>query len=255
MVKELEIQGRCSFKALKTYKTNKGVCMEPFNTLKRDKRLEPFYSQYQIPSGEWLEEKFKSLKLGWLKASEMEIYLAYMLMYQQNHLHRSAFDIADFYGYTESKVAKLQIEFARRFKKIEGEGDAEFLTRIFRSMFPKGADEKPSISIAVDGDKVCFSVRNAADARRIKRIAAERGLVVGSVVNNTEFSLKAEVFASLFMECDAKFKSRMKACIKRSDRSWEELFPTLGQTITRKGVRILKDVCTNTIIDFVCSKM
>ena len=70
---------------------------------------------YKEPDLEWLKKAFKDVKLGWLKVSEMEEYLAYMQMYANNDLGRVAYEVADEYGYTESKIAKLQVEFARRF--------------------------------------------------------------------------------------------------------------------------------------------
>ena len=215
-------------------------------------RPKAFYDQYQEPSVGWLNKKLVGVKLGWLKASEMEIYLAYMQMYSNGHLHCDAYDIADLYGYTESKVAKLQVEFARRFKN-NTEDDKQFLTRILESMRPAKDKEDALIKVSNDNGKLCFSVKNASEVRRIRRIAAKNGLVVGSVINNTEFSLQPDVFASLFMVCDSDFKKQMKKYAEKTGKTLAEAFPTTGQLITRVGVDIVKNVGSNTLISLMGS--
>ena len=209
-----------------------------------------FYEQYQEPTIEWLNEKLNGIKLGWLKASEMEIYLAYMQMYSRQHLHQSPYDIADLYGYTESKVAKLQIEFARRFKKDGSEDDVKFRERIFRSMLSQN-NEEPLIKVSNDAGKLCFSLTNASDVRRIRRIAAKEGLVIGNVVNNTEFSLLPYVFASLFMVCDTKFRKQMELHVKNKGKILSDVFPTTGQLITRVGIDIIKNIGSSALEDLI----
>ena len=209
-----------------------------------------FYGQYEEPSVDWLNKKLKDVKLGWLKASEMEIYLAYMQMYSRKHLHCGAYDIADFYGYTESKVAKLQIEFSRRFKKDLSEDDVKFRARILDSMISK-SNEDPLIKVTNDAGKLCFTVNNASDVRRIRRIAAKEGLAIGNVVNNTEFSLHPYVFATLFMVCDSSFKRQMEKYVKKSGATLSEVFPSTKQLITRAGIEILKSISSAALVESV----
>lgn len=209
-----------------------------------------FYDQYQEPSIDWVNEKLNGIKLGWLKASEMEIYLAYMQMYSRRHLHRSPYDIADLYGYTESKVAKLQIEFARRFKRGESEDDVKFRERIFKSMVSRNGED-PLIKVSNDAGKLCFSITNASDVRRVRRIAGKEGLVIGNVVNNIEFSLHSYVFASLFMVCNTDFKKRMEKYVKKEGMVLAEVFPTTGQLITRVGIDIMKNISSAVLVDLV----
>ena len=209
-----------------------------------------FYEQYQEPSVDWLNKKLRDIKLGWLKASEMEIYLAYMQMYSRKHLHCGAYDIADFYGYTESKVARLQIEFARRFKNDQSEDDVKFRERILKSMLAKG-NEAPLIKVTNDAGKLCFSVNNASDVRRIRRIAAKVGVAIGNVINNSEFSLHPYVFATLFMVCDSSFKKQMEKYVKSYGATLAEVFPSTKQLITRAGIEILKNVGSSALLELV----
>ena len=125
---------------------------------------------YQKPDLKWLKDLFQDIKIGWLKASEMEIYLAYMLMYTNNDLGRVAYEIADEYGYTESKVAKLQVEFARRFKTKEK--DDVFLTRIFMAMTKK--NESLRIVPIIKNDAISFTLYDAGDARRLRNIIVKK---------------------------------------------------------------------------------
>lgn len=52
------------------------------------------------PDLNWLKAQFANIKPGMLKASELEVYIAYMLMFED--LGKSRFELADKYGYTET---------------------------------------------------------------------------------------------------------------------------------------------------------
>ena len=216
---------------------------------KKDLSLKGFYEAYKEPNEIWDGEQFKNLKLGWLKASEMEIYFAYMLMYMRKDLHKSTFEIADLYGYTESKVAKLQIEFSRRFKIYQSIDDDTFLKAIFGAMI----GDSPSIVVLIDDTKLSFAIKDAADARRIRRIASERGLVIGGGINKQEFSLLPFVFASLFSKSNHRLSERMKECILKnaSKESLKEVFPEEGEIITAKGIQLLKDIGREVLIGVI----
>lgn len=160
---------------------------------------------YQKPDLKWLKNLFQDIKIGWLKASEMEIYLAYMLMYANNDLGRVAYEIADEYGYTESKVAKLQVEFARRFKTKEK--DDVFLTRIFKAMTKK--NESLRIVPIIKNDAISFTLYDAGDARRLRNIICRTGMMAISDSSKLVFNLTPEVFAALFVDCSEEFKQRL----------------------------------------------
>jgi hypothetical protein len=161
---------------------------------------------YKEPDLEWLKKAFKDVKLGWLKASEMEVYLAYMLMYANNDLGRVAYEVADEYGYTESKVAKLQVEFARRFKTKED--DAAFLNRIFKAMINKKDTHR--IVPIVRKETISFTLYDAGDARKLRNIICRTGMMAISDSSKLVFTLTPEVFAALFVECSYVFKNRLE---------------------------------------------
>lgn len=160
---------------------------------------------YKEPDLEWLKKAFKDVKLGWLKASEMEVYLAYMLMYANNDLGRVAYEVADEYGYTESKVAKLQVEFARRFKAKEE--DADFLNRIFKAMINKKDPHR--IVPIVRKETISFTLYDAGDARKLRNIICRTGMMAISDSSKLVFNLTPEVFAALFVDCSEEFKQRL----------------------------------------------
>ena len=119
----------------------------------------------------------------------MEVYLAYMLMYANNDLGRVAYEVADEYGYTESKVAKLQVEFARRFKTKED--DIAFLNRIFNAMINK-TDPHRIVPI-VRKETISFTLYDAGDARKLRNIICRTGMMAISdssklVFNSLYFS-------------------------------------------------------------------
>lgn len=162
--------------------------------------------KYKEPDLEWLKKAFKDVKLGWLKASEMEVYLAYMLMYANNDLGRVAYEVADEYGYTESKVAKLQVEFARRFKTKED--DIAFLNRIFNAMINK-TDPHRIVPI-VRKETISFTLYDAGDARKLRNIICRTGMMAISDSSKLVFNLTLEVFAALFVDVNADLKKQLE---------------------------------------------
>jgi hypothetical protein len=161
---------------------------------------------YKEPDLEWLKKAFKDVKLGWLKASEMEVYLAYMLMYANNDLGRVAYEVADEYGYTESKVAKLQVEFARRFKTKED--DIAFLNRIFNAMINKKDPHR--IVPIIKKETISFTLYDAGDARKLRNIICQTGMMAISDSSKLVFNLTLEVFAALFVDVNVDLKKQLE---------------------------------------------
>ena len=191
-----------------------------------------YKEEYKEPDLEWLKKAFKDVKLGWLKASEMEVYLAYMLMYANNDLGRVAYEVADEYGYTESKVAKLQVEFARRFKKKEE--DIAFLNRIFNAMINKN-DPPYRIVPIVRKETISFTLYDAGDARKLRNIICRTGMMAISDSSKLVFNLTPEVFAALFVECSDVFKNRLEDNLPEDIvGEFKKLFPLPHEKVVEK---------------------
>lgn len=207
-------------------------------------------SSYTPNDINWLKGRFSNIKLGWLKASEMEIYLAYMLMYAENDLDKRAYEIADKYGYSESKVAKLQVEFARRFK--EEEAEEVFLLRIFDSMLNFGGDHR--VIPIIDQNVISFTLYDAADARRLRNIISSKGMMSISDSSKLVFKLTPPVFASLFADCRKDFKGRLKTELIKAnttENDLKKLFKTKSEEwicyLKNKGLSIAENILCNAV--------
>ena len=204
-------------------------------TSAEEKELTMRKDTYEKPDIVWLKEKFKDLKLGWLKASEMEVYLAYMLMYEDD-FEKSVYDIAEEYGYTESKVRKLQVEFAKRFVDCSKmENDDAFLCRVFSSMLSE--DELSRIKLDIKPSAITFTIYNPADARRFRKIIMQKGVMSYSDFSKDVFHLSPIVFAILFRGCNKDFDSRLNDALlksKTTKMNLRNLFPTRLEKTSRR---------------------
>lgn len=153
-------------------------------------------NDFEKPSVEWLNEKFHTLTLGSLKASELEIYLAYMLMHHRGELNTDSFLLADIYGMSEQKVRRLQVEFAKRFS-VRKDGVKIISDRIFGN---KNQENRIVLDISDDQKKISFSVKNAAWMHELKKLLAEEGLTWREERNPRAITLKTQVFAYVFRD-------------------------------------------------------
>ena len=197
---------------------------------------------YQKPDIKWLKEKLNGIKLGWLKASEIEVYVAYMLMYD-NDLEKTIYDVAEEYGYTESKVTKLQVEFSKRFRRKE-EDDSEFLERIFNAMISK--TESSQIIPIVTEKMISFTLYDATDARRLRKIINKTGMMSISDTSKLVFNLPPIIFATLFLDCCNPFREGVIDSVQKQTKEdlknvipskWKKTLSTvvrIGQFITEQ---------------------
>ena len=153
---------------------------------------------FEKPSVMWLDEKFSRLSLGSLKASELEIYLAYMLMYHRGELNTDSFLLADKYGMSEQKIRKMQVEFARRFVAQSNENSVKIIADgIFGG---KDCNDRIVLDVSDDQKKISFSVKNAAWMHELKRLLAEEGLTWREERNPRAITLETQVFAYVFRD-------------------------------------------------------
>ena len=160
----------------------------------KNKSLEDF----QAPTLEWLDQKFSVHTLGCLKSSELEIYLAYMLMYQRGQLNTDSFLLADEYGMSEQKIRKLQIEFAKRFAAQSNEDSVKIIADgIFGG---KNCDDRIVLDVSDDQKRISFSVKNAAWVHELKRLLVKEGLTWREERNPRAITLETQVFAYVFRD-------------------------------------------------------
>lgn len=155
-------------------------------------------NDFEEPSVEWLNKKFQSSTLGGLKASELEIYLAYMLMYCRGELYTDSFLLADEYGMSEQKIRKLQIEFAKRFS---AQHDDDGVKIISDGIFGNDNQEhRIVLDVSDDQKRISFSVRNAAWMHGLKKLLAKEGLTWREDRNPRAITLETHVFAYVFRD-------------------------------------------------------
>ena len=210
---------------------------------------------YEVPDLAWLKKKFKDVKLGWLKASEMEVYLAYMLMHE-NDLEKTPYDLAEEYGYTESKIRKLQVEFAKRFLDYEKrECDKDFLKRIFNLMLSE--DESHRIKLDLKPSEISFTIYDPADARTLRRIISKRGVMSYSDLSMQVFHLTPTVFAIMFRGCNESFDKRLNEELLSngvSEKNLKAFFPTKCDKAVEKckdGIKLIANQVMSSALSMV----
>ena len=164
---------------------------------------------FQEPDLNWLEDQFKNIRIGAMKASELEIILAYQLMWKAGNLTKSPYDIAREYGYTEAKASRLLQEFACRFHKEEG--DSAFLGRLWDSITGKDASETgDSIVPIVQGTDILLSIQSPYDRNRLRHIVESKGLPWIGDFNKKLVRLPLFILVYVFQGQSPKFKDAIQ---------------------------------------------
>ncbi len=168
-----------------------------------------FKDGFPEPNSTWLRDQFSKTRIGAMKASELELYLAYQLMWANDDLSKSPYDIASTYGYTESKTARLLQEFSVRFR-VE-EDDAQFLARLWNSIVGQdpGATSG-SIVPVVQGSEVALSIQSPYDRNRLRHIVENEGLPWSSDFNKKLVRLPLFILVYVFRGQNAKFKDAIQ---------------------------------------------
>ena len=164
---------------------------------------------FQEPDLDWLEAQFKTTRIGAMKASELEIILAYQLMWKAGDLTKSPYDIAREYGYTETKATRLLQEFACRFR--EKEDDATFLARLWCSITGKETIETDNAIVPVVQDTdILLSIQSPYDRNRLRHIVENKGLPWGGDFNKKLVRLPLFILVYVFQGQSPKFKDAIQ---------------------------------------------
>lgn len=161
------------------------------------------------PNFAWLREQFSKTRIGAMKASELELYLAYQLMWANGDLSKSPYDIASKYGYTETKAARLLQEFSARFR-VE-EDDAEFLARLWNSIVGQDSGTTSgSIVPVIQGSEVALSIQSPYDRNRLRHIVESEGLPWSGDFNKKLVRLPLFILVYVFRGQSPKFKDAIQ---------------------------------------------
>lgn len=157
----------------------------------------PAKDGFPEPNSTWLREQFSKTRIGAMKASELELYLAYQLMWEAGDLAKSPYDIARKYGYTESKATRLLQEFSYRFR--EKEEDSAFLDRLWRSITGKdmGKSDGAVVPIVQDTD-ILLSIQSPYDRDRLRNIVENEGFPWLGDFNKKLVRMPVLTFAYIF---------------------------------------------------------
>ncbi len=163
------------------------------------------------PDLNWLKAQFANIKPGMLKASELEVYIAYMLMFED--LGKSRFELADKYGYTETKINRLLMEFGKRFPS---ESHSDIMKKIADSIL-----ESHTTELLVSGEKgkdfFSFCVNNPIYLYEIKKELEESALIVDTSFNKNVVKITAYGFAYIFRNYNEKLHKKLDLFVKDKD--------------------------------------
>ena len=160
---------------------------------------------FQVPDLDWLEDQFKTVRIGAMKASELEIILAYQLFWKAGNLTKAPYDIAREYGYTESKATRLLQEFSYRFR--ENEDDSAFLARLWNCITGKNTNETDNAIVPVFQDTdILLSIQSPYDRNRLRHIVETEGLPWIGDFNKKLVRMPLLIFAYIFRNHNTGFK-------------------------------------------------
>lgn len=169
----------------------------------------PVKDGFPEPNSTWLRGQFSKTRIGAMKASELELYLAYQLMWANDDLSKSPYDIASTYGYTETKAARLLQEFSVRFR-IE-ENDEQFLARLWKSIAGQDSGAAScSIVPVVQGREVALSIQSPYDRNRLRHIVESEGLPWSGDFNKKLVRLPLFILVYVFRGQSPKFKDAIQ---------------------------------------------
>lgn len=164
---------------------------------------------FSEPNSTWLRDQFSKARIGAMKASELELYLAYQLMWANDDLGKSPYDIASTYGYTEAKAARLLQEFSVRFRSEEN--DAQFLARLWNSIVGQDSGATSgSIVPVVQGSEVALSIQSPYDRNRLRHIMESDGLPWSGDFNKKLVRLPIFILVYVFRGQSPKFKDAIQ---------------------------------------------
>jgi hypothetical protein len=98
-------------------------------------------TDYTEPTLEWLRDQFAVVPFGVLRPAEIEIILAYFLMYHDDMLEKSEYELAEKYRITESKALRLKLEFGKRWLHDQEKSFATVVAGIGKHIFEDRAIE------------------------------------------------------------------------------------------------------------------
>ena len=119
-------------------------------------------SKYATPDAEWLKNQFAHLPLGVVRPSEMEIILAYMLMFYNDDLGKNEYDLAKDYRLSEAKALRLKAEFDKRWGTKSWD---DIVFNIGEKIF----GENRSIELETDDKRVSFILADPTELNALKR--------------------------------------------------------------------------------------
>ena len=161
---------------------------------------------FQEPNLDWLEAQFKTTRIGAMKASELEILLAYQLFWKAGDLTKSPYDIAHEYGYTETKAARLLQEFSYRFR--EKEDDSAFLARLWRCITGKDTNAADYLIVPiVQGSEILLSIQSPYDRNRLRNLVESDGLPWSGDFNKKLVRMSLLIFTYVFRKQYAGFNN------------------------------------------------
>jgi len=180
---------------------------------------------FQVPDLDWLNDQFKTVRIGAMKASELEIILAYQLMWKAGDLAKSPYDIAREYGYTETKAARLLQEFSYRFR--EKEDDSAFLARLWRCITGQDTSETGNVIVpVVQKSDILLSIQSPHDRNRLRNIVETEGLPWMGDFNKKLVRMPLLIFAYVFRDHNPGFDAVVTTARKTLITELKTIKPT-----------------------------
>jgi hypothetical protein len=168
------------------------------------------YPEYVEPDIDWLKKQF-TVPLGAVRLSEMEIPLAYLLMYHNSDLDKSEYDLAEIYHFSEAKARRLKTEFGLRYRRISD--FASVVAGIGKKLF---MDRIIEIDYDQASGKVSFPLTDPLELRAMKQALDFNNLPYHGDFNGKLVKLTADKFICIFLRYYSGLYETLKSCLSKN---------------------------------------
>jgi hypothetical protein len=169
--------------------------------------IEEFY-MYEKPSIELLTEYLSKSPFGTIKTTEMETLLFYVLLFKNDDLEKSEYELAAKYYITETKAARMKVEIARRFDKKSAE---EYMRDLAKKIF-----KEHSIDIEWDSEnsKIAIPLYDPRTLRAFKEMLEKHQIPYDRGNSGKLIKLTTANFIAVFAKCYDEINTNITGFVK-----------------------------------------
>jgi hypothetical protein len=209
--------------------------------------------EYIEPDMLWLCSQFENIPFGAVRPSEIEIILAYVLMYHNGDIEKSEYDIAEKYHVAESKALRLKTEFGKRYRKSGADNFPLIVAEIGKRIFK---DKSIEIDYDERTDKIIFILTDPSELRALKRALDFNNIPFQGDFNRKMVKLSKDKFIGIFLKYYPQLGETLKSFLSdhiKTDEERKRIFNS-AEPLDYKAKKLIAQfapAAINTVFSFI----